>query len=51
MDIASTVTCPATASTAVLLRRALGKLKVRSAAAKGTAGKSQRLLTIPGFIL
>jgi hypothetical protein len=33
------------------LRRNLPKLKITTAAANGTAGNSQRLLTIPGFIL
>ena len=37
--------------TILLTRRDFPKLKIRTAAANGTAGTSQRLLTIPGFIL
>ena len=51
IEIASTAICPPIASTAALLRRDFPKLKITIAAANGTAGKTQRLLTIPGFIL
>ena len=51
IEIASTTICPPIESTAALLRRDFPKLKIKTAAANGTAGNSQRLLTTPGFIL
>ena len=51
IEIASTTIWPPIASTAALLRRDFPKLKITTAAANGTAGNNQRLLTIPGFIL
>jgi hypothetical protein len=51
IEIASTTIWPPIASTAALLRRDFPRLKISIAAANGTAGNSQRLLTIPGFIL
>jgi hypothetical protein len=51
IEIASTTIWPPIASTAALLRRDFPKLKITTAPANGTAGNSQRLLTIPGFIL
>jgi hypothetical protein len=50
-DIVNTATCPAIANAAALVRRDFEKLKIRSEATNGAAGNSQRLLTIPGFIL
>jgi hypothetical protein len=41
----------AIASPDAIFRRDFGKLKITTAAANGTAGNSQRLLRIPGFIL
>ena len=51
IEIASTTIWPPIASTAAPLRRDFPKLKITIAAANGIAGNSQRLLTIPGFIL
>src|SRR5215471_10535055 len=50
-DIASAATCAAIASAAALLRPDFDMLRITTAAANGTAGNSQRLLAIPGFIL
>jgi hypothetical protein len=46
----SATTCPMIASAAPVLRRELAKLKIMSEAASGTAGISQRLVTIQGFM-
>src|SRR5262249_24046007 len=50
-DIASAATCAAIASAPALLRPDIDMLRITTTTATDTVGNSQRLLTIPGFIL
>jgi hypothetical protein len=47
----SATTWPTIASIAPILRRELARLRITREAASGTAGISQRLVTIQGLIL